>query len=386
MGLITKEVEVNLSSKNIEHYKILKYNIPKNIKNKNGKIIKGIKIKVKCYDLLGGVGIKVEYFCDNCTRKFSTNWGSIVHRKNNDNNIYCRNCSLIIFGSEKANKTKIKNGLSFGQWCIDKIHEEYLKLWDYVLNKDDKGKEISPFDVTFGSGKKFYFLCRRGIHESEKKDVHVLTGSNGNLTCSKCESVGFYYPDVEYIWSDKNKKSPLECSHTNGFKVWWKCENEIHEDYKREVNNSIVCGFRCPKCTKERRESFLQEKVRLYLKSLKVFLVNHERDCSLICQNPNINNKHGWLLYDNEVVANNFNLIIEVHGKQHYQIMGFHLLASKKNGTTSEQEFEYGKWKDEFKKQFALNNGYHYLEIPYWFDDDNETWKYKINEMLNNIS
>ena len=40
---------------------------------------------------------------------------------------------------------------------------------------------------------------------------------------------------------------------------------------------------------------------------------------------------------------------------------------------------------DEFKKQFALNNGYFYLDIPYWTDNDNEDWKRLIDNKIFDI-
>ena len=35
-----------------------------------------------------------------------------------------------------------------------------------------------------------------------------------------------------------------------------------------------------------------------------------------------------------------------------------------------QEAFEYQLWKDEYKKQYALSQGYHYLEIPYWTEHD----------------
>lgn len=40
---------------------------------------------------------------------------------------------------------------------------------------------------------------------------------------------------------------------------------------------------------------------------------------------------------------------------------------------------------DEFKKQYAIENSYYYLSIPYWEFDKNETYKNTITEMINNI-
>ena len=37
------------------------------------------------------------------------------------------------------------------------------------------------------------------------------------------------------------------------------------------------------------------------------------------------------------------------------------------------------------KKDYALSRGYFYLAIPYWTNDENETWKSLINNKINAI-
>ena len=41
--------------------------------------------------------------------------------------------------------------------------------------------------------------------------------------------------------------------------------------------------------------------------------------------------------------------------------------------------------KDKIKKEFALSQGYHFLEIPYWSDDKDNTWKQLINNKIQEI-
>jgi hypothetical protein len=129
----------------------------------------------------------------------------------------------------------------------------------------------------------------------------------------------------------------------------------------------------CPSCIRERTESILQEKVRLYCESLG-FTIRHEHQCTLKCRNPKTK---ATLPYDNEIVE--LKLIIEVHGIQHYKITNFHHLAKIKFITT-QKALEDIQWKDQYKKDFVLQQGYHYLEIPYWTDDKKETWKQLIDD------
>lgn len=55
-------------------------------------------------------------------------------------------------------------------------------------------------------------------------------------------------------------------------------------------------------------------------------------------------------------------IFIEIHGIQHYILCQFHKLASTKNGTTPEEEFEYQKKKDRMKRKYARKNGI-YIEV-----------------------
>ena len=54
------------------------------------------------------------------------------------------------------------------------------------------------------------------------------------------------------------------------------------------------------------------------------------------------------------------------------------------SGRTPEEEFEYQKYKDNYKKNYALEHGYFYLEIPYWSIDD-ESYTNLINNKIKEI-
>ena len=86
--------------------------------------------------------------------------------------------------------------------------------------------------------------------------------------------------------------------------------------------------------------------------------------------------------YDNEIL--DLKLIIEVHGIQHYTITNFAKMSAKKFNTTPEYELEYLRWKDNYKKQFALDNGYSYLEIPYLAEKD-DYYKKIIDDKIKEI-
>jgi hypothetical protein len=129
---------------------------------------------------------------------------------------------------------------------------------------------------------------------------------------------------------------------------------------------------------RERNESFLQEKVRLYIESLE-YLILHEHKCTIVPINPKTKLK---LPFDNEIKE--LKLIIEVMGKQHYE-NGFYKKFKRKN-TTPEYELHKRKLYDRYKRIFAKSQGYFYLEIPYWTDDKDKTWKKLIDEKIKDIN
>ena len=153
----------------------------------------------------------------------------------------------------------------------------------------------------------------------------------------------------------------------------------IHKDYIRSICDTVNYEFRCPKCSYEKSISFLQEKVDNYITDKYGYNMLHEHNCNIVPINPKTNFP---LPFDNEIVE--LKLIIEVHGKQHYEITGFTQLTAKHYNTTPEYELKYQKWKDKYKKEYALKNGYYFLEIPYWTEIDN-TYQSLIDSKIKKI-
>jgi len=381
LGLISKEVEIKLNSRNIKHYEDLNYLIPK-IKDKWGRIIivRGTTIIVKVEDLLDNSNAKVDVKCDCCGKELNNIiWQSYKNNIRENENYYCRKCGYKLFAKEKELKTRLKNGSkSFEQWCLENNYQDILDRWDYELNN------CKPSEVCYRSSKnKYYFKCPIGIHKSELKRISDFTIKQGkSLNCDQCISLGYLFPESLNLWSNKNKKTPYEYSYGSSEYVYWKCQNNKHKDYKRSIKVSNNLYFRCPECTKENDESILQTKIRLYLISLG-YQLNHENKCSLKCYNP----KTKYLLpYDNEVKE--LKLLIETHGKQHYEICSWHKKLANKKNTTPEYELHMQKVRDRYKRMYAKSkiNNYHYLEIPYWTDDNEETWKNLIDNKINEIT
>ena len=78
-------------------------------------------------------------------------------------------------------------------------------------------------------------------------------------------------------------------------------------------------------------------------------------------------------------------LLIEVHGVQHYKTCTWDKISAERKNITQKEVFQKRKFYDEYKKDYALKNGYSYLEIPYWTEKD-ESYKKIIDDKINQIT
>lgn len=339
---------------------------------------------------------------------------------------------------------KCKQCESFGQWCFDNNRNDLLELWDYEKNdkspfeirktsgkyyfkcKNGKHKSekhglshiisynseiscihcnsfgeyygedflqkywdydkniISPYDIEKSSNKYIWIKCDNEKHGSYKISCnHYFSGRR----CPYCahiklhidDSLGKLYSKSFELWSDKNTITPYDLFPHSSKKVYWKCENRKHDDYIRGVGNSVQSEFRCPCCVDEENNSVIQSKTASYLNSLP-YTILHENNCTIIPKNPeNFRN----MPYDNEIKE--LKLIVEVNGIQHYEESGFHSLQAKRHNTTPTIEFNKGIERDLYKEKYALNNGFEYLVLPYWYFDKEETYKTEIDNKINEI-
>lgn len=273
---------------------------------------------------------------------------------------------------------------SFAAYNIRRLGDDFLdKYWDYDRNNAD------PFAISPKTKTKVWIKCQdKAYHGSY--DVLAHDFSSGKSNCPYCrslrvhrnDSVAYNYPQIISLWSDKNIKSPFDYSLNSAQTVWLKCDCGKHKDFPKKMRDAIQCDFHCPECTSERIESYLQEKVRIYLEYTYGFYVSHEYQCSIVAFNAVTRHT---MPYDNEVVLNNNkHLIIEVHGEQHYKLTPFATMQARYRNTTPEQALADQQYRDKIKKDYALSKGYYYLEIPYWTEHD-ESYKTLIDNKIHEI-
>lgn len=271
---------------------------------------------------------------------------------------------------------------SFAQWGINNICDDFLeKYWDYDKNNKN------PWEITVCSSNKVWIICReKSYHGSYEVSCNKFVNGCRCPYCNKnsgkihyFDSLGYLYPEILKIWSNKNIKTPYEYAPQTRKKVWFKCNDGLHDDYLQVVANAVNRNFRCPNCVKEMKDSILQKKVTDYINNNYNYTLLHEFNCELKPINP----KTGFVLpFDNEIKE--LKLIIEVMGKQHYEISQFTKFYANKHNITCEDALKEQQWRDEYKKKYVLSHGYEYLDIPYT-SEKNDVYRKLIDNKINKI-
>lgn len=303
--------------------------------HKNYYLDKGYKFtkikdefEVKIEDLSNNSHAIVEVQCDNCNTILKPmTWQVYKKYVHNDGKYYCRKCSLNLYGNEKMRKTRLKNGKSFYQWCIENNRQDILDRWDYELN------EYTPSEINYGTGKKYYFKCPNGIHESELKSLgRLISGQTINLNCDKCNLIASNYAYLEKYFVNKNDF--LECTIGSIKRVSLKCPDCGHIKNNMNIPDLIKHGFSCPKCGDG--ISYPEKFVFSVLEQLKIdFTTQLSKNILQWCDK-----------YKYDFYIPTLNTIIEAHGSQHYEI-------------------SHGNWKslesiqnnDKIKQIKAISNG-----------------------------
>jgi len=113
-----------------------------------------------------------------------------------------------------------------------------------------KNGHLTPFDVTRGSGRKAWWLCKRG--HAWQAIIYNRTHGNGCPYCSNRRvgadnNLAKKYPDLSNQWHPTRNGSLMPSGVTPGSdkKVWWVC-GRGHE-WKARIGNRAR-GSDCPMC------------------------------------------------------------------------------------------------------------------------------------------
>ena len=254
--------------------------------------------------------------------------------------------------------------------CLKKKHKLESKLFEYSLGRTDR---ISNLNLVFL--KKKYdtedifsllekhphmywnaFNSSREIRREVKKDHKKYLVDNAKYGTD--EKIPAF---VQSLLGPTKKALKVSGSRTNP-NIIYKCKLCGETLFTKYWDYLEKSGHDCS-AIKSSGELIVEE----YLKKNSI-KYKTQRD-TLECVNPDT----GYVMpYDFELIGKK--LLIEVQGEQHRSyIPRFHI---------TEEGFEYQKKKDQYKKQFAEDNGYRLIEI--WYDDfDNDVYKHKIMAAMN---
>lgn len=138
---------------------------------------------------------------------------------------------------------------SFYDWCVENNRMDLNDRFDEEKNM------CSSKDVSYKNNKKWWFKCKRGLHDSEQHAMCVVTNnSNVKLICSKCNSIAQVIIDKfgeEYLlahWHASNIMSPWDVAYGHSrLKVKIQCTNKDYHVYE-QTPQSFGRGVGCPYC------------------------------------------------------------------------------------------------------------------------------------------
>lgn len=126
-------------------------------------------------------------------------------------------------------------------------HPFLLYEWDYEKNKD-----VSPENISAGSGKKVWWKCAQG-HSWQDTVNHRADGRGcpycGNKKIIEGENdLASTHPQLLKEWDyDKNIIKPTQVVAGSSKKVKWICSDCGHQ-FEASVINRTRFKMRCPKC------------------------------------------------------------------------------------------------------------------------------------------
>ena len=133
--------------------------------------------------------------------------------------------------------------------CLATTNPELSKQWHPTKNGD-----LTPFDLTAGSGKKVWWKCDKGDYHIWDTAV-INRKDEGCPICSGhrtvfSTSIAKTHPELVSKWhpTKNNILTPRDVSAGSAKKVWWKCDVMNDHEYQYSVYDKITNKLGCPIC------------------------------------------------------------------------------------------------------------------------------------------
>lgn len=190
MCLVTKEVEVNITSRNVNYYEEKGYYIPKVLHHGKYVVSGETKIIVKIEDLRKTSKVPIVYRCDCCNEEYTITYECYCVNLH-DGKKYCKHCCSAILNSGKNNH----------KWNEERHQEERIYTRQYP--------EYNKFIKSVLSRDNYTCQCC-GYKNNNTLEVHHLNG---------------------YNWDKENRTNV-----TNGITLCENCHDAFHSKYGKGNN------------------------------------------------------------------------------------------------------------------------------------------------------
>lgn len=332
MAILEKEVWVGLNHMNISYYEGMSYVIPRR-KDKNGRmtIPRGTKILVKIEDLQESSNVHLTKICDedSCGKYIINQPFHIIlkARKNGDGKDRCNKCASKKGGITQKDNVKYDRSLEY--WAKNNSRE-------YLLDEFSRSNQKKPNLISQSTSDQYLWNCPKCKSQYPMSVANRTSKSATN--CPYCAGhrvnntncIQSTHCETALLLKDERLRHTITAG-SNRNEIF-KCDNCGFEEGKI-VCNVVKQGFRCSKCSDG--ISF-GEKI--------MFNVIEQLGDSFVFQKMfDWSNRKKYDFY-----IPSHNLIVEVHGKQHYNEEGFGNLGGR--SLTEEKN------NDDYKMKLAFSN------------------------------
>ena len=141
---------------------------------------------------------------------------------------------------------KMTEFISLYTWCKENKKEWLVEQWDY-----NKNNELTPEQVSIGSGKNVWWLCQYE-HSWQARISERVKGQNcpycsGHRVLAGFNDLATARPDLAAQWhpTKNGQLSPQSVTPNSGKKVWWICRKGHEWEARVSDRNN---GKGCPAC------------------------------------------------------------------------------------------------------------------------------------------
>lgn len=155
-----------------------------------------------------------------------------------------------------------------GENDLATTNPELAKEWNY-----EKNNNLTPYDVSAGSGKKVWWLCEKGhayeqvIHKRASRR-YSCPYCSGHKALKGFNDLATVNPRLTKEWhpTKNNNLTPFEVTAGSGKKVWWLCP--LGHEYQATIHDRNNSDTHCPICNAQRQTSFPEQAILFYVKKL----------------------------------------------------------------------------------------------------------------------